>query len=276
MSIPHLAAAQPPPNTRIVNVTPKLAEKWLGRNTYNRHHRSHVVALYARDMAAGAWQLNGETIKFATDGTLLDGQHRLLAVVESGATVSMLVVEGLPTEAQDTVDVGSKRTAADQLALHGEQYGVALASITRRAIAWQRSGCREMPRRGSSGQSATNHELFVAIEQDPSLRLAARFASDNKTALPNSLLGFSWWVLVRIDADDAEEFFFGLIHGEELVRDNPVLHLRDKLAELRAATARTPDHVLVALVFKAWNVFRLRGQMKSLRYSSNERFPVPR
>ncbi|MDO0930218.1 hypothetical protein QQY66_00225 [Streptomyces sp. DG2A-72] len=57
-----------------VDVSPALARHWLTEhNTHNRSLRPRVVAAYARDMHAGRWMDNGETIKFAADGTLLDG-----------------------------------------------------------------------------------------------------------------------------------------------------------------------------------------------------------
>lgn len=64
-----------------------MAETWLSRNSNNRNLRGQVIASYARDMKSGAWVLNGETVKIASNGQLLDGQHRLNAVVESGQTV---------------------------------------------------------------------------------------------------------------------------------------------------------------------------------------------
>jgi hypothetical protein len=129
---------------------------------------------------------------------------------------------------------------------------------------------------GQGNSQVTHHEIIAAIAADESLRDAARFAASNRASISAAMLGFCWWALTRIDADDAQEFFAGLIHGEELIRDNPVLVLRDKLAELRAASTRTPDAVLVALVFKAWNAYRKRDQIRLIRFTSNEKFPVPR
>lgn len=59
-----------------VLVTPELAAEWLNHNTRNREKRPKRIAAYARDMAAGRWRRSGEAIKFAPDGTLLDGQNR--------------------------------------------------------------------------------------------------------------------------------------------------------------------------------------------------------
>src|SRR3990172_8052075 len=83
------------PTGLLIDVTPNPPREWLRTNTHNRKLRDRAVADYARDMTAGHWTLNGEAIKFATDGTVLDGQHRLRAVIDSDVTVQMLVVVGL-------------------------------------------------------------------------------------------------------------------------------------------------------------------------------------
>lgn len=94
-SLPNLPDTDEP-TAVVIDVTPELARVWLRANTRNRNTRERAVTEYARDMVAGHWNLNGEAIKFAYDGSLLDGQHRLRAVIEADATVQMLVVVGLP------------------------------------------------------------------------------------------------------------------------------------------------------------------------------------
>ncbi len=42
-------------------------------------------------MREGHWDTTHQGIAIASDGTLVDGQHRLLAIVESGVTVRMNV-----------------------------------------------------------------------------------------------------------------------------------------------------------------------------------------
>src|ERR1700709_2078030 len=120
------------PTVEIVDVTPEIAEAWLSKNPNNRNLRGQVIASYARDMASGSWVLNGETVKISVSGHLLDGQHRLSAVVEAAVTVPMIVVNGIPSEAMPTVDTGAKRTYADSLRLQGEENTSVLAAVTRR------------------------------------------------------------------------------------------------------------------------------------------------
>jgi hypothetical protein len=76
----------------------------------------------------GEWDLNGQTIKVSVDGALLDGQHRLEAVVHSGVTISSVVVRGLSPAARDTIDTGRRRRLADVLAIEGYPDAIALAT----------------------------------------------------------------------------------------------------------------------------------------------------
>ena len=90
-------------HSQVLNVTPSLAEEWLKSNSFNRKISKATVRRYADDMKAGNWNLNHQGIAFDNDGVLVDGQHRLVAVIESGETIKMMVTWG------------SERTGIDEL-----------------------------------------------------------------------------------------------------------------------------------------------------------------
>lgn len=97
-------------NSEVVLVTPKLAKEWLVKNDGNRNVVQSKVEKYAAMMAAGEWRPNNQGIGFGPNNKLLDGQHRLMAVVRANKSVRMLVVRGLDEQARWTVDAGCKRT----------------------------------------------------------------------------------------------------------------------------------------------------------------------
>lgn len=95
----------------IVRITPEVARQYLSHNTRNiRPINRAAVRQYANSMINGTWQQNGETIKFYQDGTLFDGQHRLLAIIESNVPQDMLVVRDVPNNVSIT-DIGRPRSA---------------------------------------------------------------------------------------------------------------------------------------------------------------------
>jgi hypothetical protein len=89
------------------------------------------------DMKGGNWSLTGQGISFDVDGNLLDGQHRLAAVVRSGVTISMIVLWDLPENVNkslktiDTFDIGRKRALGEQLGINGFMYSSSIASASR-------------------------------------------------------------------------------------------------------------------------------------------------
>lgn len=94
----------------LMKITPEIARQYLERNTANYRALSNVkVKSYAEDMRNGRWETNGEAIVFSKDGTLKNGQHRLHAIIESGATIELLVVTGVSDDAT-IYDWGMGRT----------------------------------------------------------------------------------------------------------------------------------------------------------------------
>lgn len=96
-------------------ITPEVAENFLGHNyVRQRMMLQPDVRKLARDMAEGRW--NEEIvnpIRFTKEGTLIDGQHRLMAVVKSGKSVWMWVQTDLSESDFEYIDLGRKRVPAD-------------------------------------------------------------------------------------------------------------------------------------------------------------------
>lgn len=105
--------------SKIILITPEMAQETLKRNTLNRTVRRKTVASYAAAMQAGMWKENGEPIIIGHDNILIDGQHRLLAIVASGKTLRMLVAFDVDPSTRDTVDGGLRRTNGDVLSIEG-------------------------------------------------------------------------------------------------------------------------------------------------------------
>jgi hypothetical protein len=274
-------------SVELVDITPELAREWLGFNTHNRNVRQRVVLAYAADMAEGSWQWNGESVKFAADGTLLDGQHRLAAIVESGVTVQMLVVRGLKNDAQETVDGGAKRKFNDVLKLRGETSPITLAAVTRRVTTWD-SGNRWVD--GTGKYPATTAQMLQTLEKYPWLRdlaLPANRVAAN-CGLPASVVGFGWWLFSQIPerdgqcagSEDIDFFMDRLADGQGLVKGDPVYELRRAVINSRNVRGQRSERYLTAILIKSWNAYRDGAKVGLLRYkgggSDPERFPEAR
>lgn len=269
--------AQRGPQYKAMEITPDLAEKWLTQNTHNRNLRDKAVLAYARDMEAGNWAENGEAVKFAKDGTLLDGQHRLQAIALSGVTVKMLVVTGLEGGTQETMDDGRKRTLSDALHLRNETNSVILGSLLRRALMWEMGQYRN-----TGAYTPTNTECLTYLLHHPDVRASASAAASLRkpSRLPASVLGLTHWLFSRLDDEDAEWFFERLGSGVGLQQYHPVWTLRKRAAEIAESSGRVPEDMLLAFVIKAWNAYRDGDELRLLRFkpggATPEKFPLPK
>jgi hypothetical protein len=79
-------------------------------------------------MKDGDWKLNGESIVFDDNGNVIDGQHRLTAIVESGVTIKSVVVRGVDRSTFTSIDSGVRRDGGDILAVSGYTYSKPLAA----------------------------------------------------------------------------------------------------------------------------------------------------
>lgn len=140
-------------------ITPDTAAKYLENNNSNRSLSKGKVAQYARDMAAGNWVLNGETICFFENGELKDGQHRLLAITLCGVGQWMIVVRGISKNAV-IHDRGRLRSAANVMELAGYDAGKRNNSVIG-AVTILHSAARGV----SSWQRITDSELMEIVDQ---------------------------------------------------------------------------------------------------------------
>jgi hypothetical protein len=118
--------------TTVTDVTPELATQWLATNQQNRQPKLNRVSVYATAMREGRWRLTHQGIGFDRSGNLIDGQNRLMAVIEAGVMVRMQVTHGLMREDMMAVDMGAPRSAGDSLTiLRGIERGKDRVAILR-------------------------------------------------------------------------------------------------------------------------------------------------
>ena len=155
---------------RVESITPQLAEIYLGKNTHNRNLNKRVVDKYANDIKMGFWHFDGAPIRFAADGTLLDGQHRLHAIIKSNTALDILVVRGLGNETQATMDIGSVRQACNFLQMNGVRNATIIASMVRGYISMKNNiNSFYVDKRNKSGglylrASANNGRMITVME----------------------------------------------------------------------------------------------------------------
>jgi hypothetical protein len=83
--------------TETVHVTPAMAEEWLKANSVNRAISRATVEMLVAEILSGSWVLTEQGIAFDIAGNLVDGQHRLTAIVRAGKTVPIRVTHNAPS-----------------------------------------------------------------------------------------------------------------------------------------------------------------------------------
>lgn len=97
-----------------VTIKPEVAKYILDEcNTSNRSVRRGNLALLERCLKEGQWKFISDTISFASDGTLTNGQHRLTACANVGKPIDVIVAFGV--EKSSAIDTGAKRSFSDNL-----------------------------------------------------------------------------------------------------------------------------------------------------------------
>jgi len=225
--------------TELVKVTPVMAEHYLSKNVSNRSVSQRLVDKYAREMEQGEWVMNHQGIAFYEDGAVADGQHRLLAVLQSKATVPLMVTFGLKRPAAVTIDVGRKRSIAD-----GIQIGELSDWITKRHISIINQIAE--PKRLSTPETV---EWLEGMKESAQFAVAT-FAS-NKRALVNSILHAAVALAHFYNPDKEEELLkFASVYMQGLAttkEDLIAIKLRDEfLTNTNSGSSYRKDKFLKA------------------------------
>jgi hypothetical protein len=104
----------------IVKITPGVAALLIRYNTHNRKLSNVSIDTIMGILVRKEWRRTHQGLAFYADGSIMDGQHRLLACVLSGIDLDPIMVSGgYSKDDNDAIDSGSKRTAADAAKLAG-------------------------------------------------------------------------------------------------------------------------------------------------------------
>lgn len=241
----------------IEEITPEKAEQLLRLNRNNRPVRSRHVAILAREMKEGRWKTNGDSIR-VSDDLLIDGQHRLMAVIESGCSITS-VVAYVEADVFDSIDVGQRRSNADVLAIRGEVCTHTLAAALKKIDLY-------MTGRGwATYVRYTNTQIEELLEKYPTARISVARTNSNRNLLPRSIMAACHFLFAANDEMEADKFFVDLVSGQGLSEGDGVYVLREKLVRNLTEKAKLSPEYLMALTIKAWNARRENKKIRILK-----------
>lgn len=255
----------------IILITPKKAAEWLQHAAPNRPVDMTHVRRLAGAISEDRWIVNGETIKFDTEGQLQDGRHRLNAVIMSGKSIRSAVAFGVsPANGTfESIDTGKKRTIGDMFARQGESHYRRLAA----AVAWLWRADRGAL---NNYESPRHDEAMDVLKDHPKLIDSVQRVGVCSKVLMAGMAAFLHYKFAKISRKQADEFFELLGTGEGLSREGAtsgIYRLREKLLSDRQTRSRQHAYVYAAMCVKAWNAFRAGRTVKSVVWRVGEEFP---
>jgi hypothetical protein len=215
-----------------------------------------------RDIEHSDFIVNGATIKVDKDGNVIDGQHRLYAVLETGMPLVTIIVEGVKNHVG--IDNNKSRTLKDYLRHEGHSNVVKLAAMIH-LVNNYKHGRLHVAHANSSCQQG-----MTVLKNHPDLpAFLARVGTHTLPISAARVAGILYCSCEgKYDPEYCDYFVDGLRSGENLSSDDPVYVLREYASRRKMDTAKgkgswRTDEMNYAIVI-AWNAL-LKGESLSSR-----------
>lgn len=258
-------------------VTPEMAKKYLDKNKGNRKLTERNTQFFYQQMATGKWMLAADPIKFGEDGRLLDGQHRLKALIKYGKPLEMFIAEGLSDNVFSVLDTGRNRNASDILSIKGYKSFNAL-SATAKSILMFNAGVYSDHNKTSKDFRASNQMILEFVEKNPRLHEDINYV--NAIYRRFRYLGFSrlvmlYFLLSKKNAEKADEFFEKYSTGIDLNQDSPIRILRERFILDSQNKTKLTLRDKTAIFIHAWNAYISNKKIERIKLTKDYDFPKP-
>lgn len=255
-------------DTKKTFITPALAAELLKKNTRNRPLKKAHVSRLANMMERGQWRFNGDPIRISKTDKILDGQHRLHAIVESNQGQYAQVTTGLEDDVFTTIDVGRTRSHGDHLSLLGYENGPSIASAARIAMFFDQDGRFSMGMRAK----VSPEDIVVYVDKHPGIVEAVnKYAVRAKKILPGPIAAGCYYVFSMIDEKAATEYLEAVIEGANLKDGSPALAVRNRFITMRGNNAAGSTHRLLVtkMLVHGFNYFRTGKELQIVKVQPN-------
>lgn len=242
-------------------ITPIIAKHILDKHNHRNRslNETHLMSL-VRDIKRGHWiEGTGTMVSFSQSGQLIDGQHRLAAIVKSKTPLALSLKFGLDDAAQRVIDTGRKRTYSDFIAMTeglDAKYKTERASVTRLVYGFLHD--QERPHVYTNNNKPTQSDLYdVAVEFGPSISEAVSTVLG--PGLVQKVLVGSYAAFVAVLAKHSDysehvgQFFQLLGTGANLDADDPIMVVRNRLLTREEFRSQKTKDRTIGLLVKAWN-----------------------
>jgi hypothetical protein len=261
-----------------VFLSPENAARLLVNNTNNRNLSAGRVARYTNDIVNNRWvEDTGELIKIGTDGCIIDGQHRLTAVVKANKGINIHIATHVSKDVFDVIDSGKSRSSSDVLKIAGVINATKTAAFIQSYNQFANTKYRYHQAQLESSMTSkmilkyyNENSFFV----DEVIKHSSTFYNQFQKVWSHGDVSLFYGLFTTVDKRLGHEFIRQLCQGTDITNDTIILLRNRLIADKVNATNKLLVTHRRALVIKAWNCFYLGKSLKWLKFSSEiEDFP---
>lgn len=235
-----------------IMLTPRLAMQLKEGKLLNRKIIKSALEDYKRQVRAKLWELVPDSMLLLTaDGQLLNGQHRIETVIETGIAIPIIICYGVPARLFSKIDCGRKWTAKDVLSVDSWNRPKDVGATAKIIIQYFQGTI-------APNNPETNEEIL-------------RFSRANVAALEESILAVNALRYQR-NAMAALHFLYSMIsrrRADEFIRDfqvgneagTPGAVAKGIIDNAKAHGSRIDSRTVLSWGFVAWNAHFLEEQV---------------
>lgn len=260
-------------------ITPYQATMLLKGNTDNRTLNQNRVTRYANDILKNMWvEDTGELIKISKTGKIIDGQHRLVAIIKAGIGIHLHIAYDIQDDVFQVIDSGKPRSAGDVFKIAGVKNYNNISAIIQlyNNIYNNKSTAASV----SIEKRLSAKELLVIYKLNPEywddiVKRSINYRLAFQGVLPISEIGALIALFDNYNSEKSDDFISQLCKGVN-VSNNAIILLRNKLiSDKLNSQHKMSASIKRALIIKSWNYFIKNIEPKILRFKPDfEEYPT--
>ena len=251
----------------------------------NRNISDRRVRFLAHLIESGQWLDSNDCICIDTDGILLNGYHRLTAIIRTSQSIWVTIKRGMDRKTFRGMDTGKKRSPGDVLIIEGVKNANMVARALRLSITYEQDGISLFKQRLDE-LMVSNSDIYQAYLDNPEIVDSCIFIKSLRMLvrlMPPGFLSFTHYLLTHRDPNWSMHYgtavvdnFFQKLNADGMSEPHePTYHFRKRLLEDKLAVGgkQLTLYLKYLMFVKVWNYFITDTKMSVLRVSKDEHFP---
>jgi len=256
---------------KIMVVDVEKAGRLMETNEDNRGLKRTVIDRINMDIRNERYYLNGETIVVSKMGKLLNGQHRLTSVLETGIPIETWVVFGVPDECKTTFDQGTAKSAADFLKMQRVASSKEIALSIKLFRIFEPG--TEVTNKDLASRRISKQEVLITYEgYEKPIQYAFKTFGNTKYGKGQravAAITTAHLLISRQLPTSVVDPFFDILTGDGsgIERGNPILWARAKLSDILGGRSKLESSAEFKLevILKTWNAWIENRKVAHLR-----------